>query len=211
MSKHLVTPAYHEPPTDANHDIDDVAWKKRLTDKGVEGDIDAVIERAKKTGTHDATAAIGELESFERAADRGHGKVVVKEPLSGLGAPQGIKSPEGRTLTNGQEGAIEAKTATEPPQHSTVNAHVDKANRQLKSTGLTGEIYYDFSKVNVSMGQGLTNQQEIESFINGKMMESRLRSIGYFEIRWRDKTGILKATHRSRVDGVLSGVTTVDI
>lgn len=209
-SSTLITPAYVAAPTLPSGEIDFVEWKKRLQSKGVTGDLDAIIARAQKGGV-DGKAAIGELESFERAADCGFANVDVREPPKGPGAPSGVKSPEGTATLGGDAVSLEVKTGTVPPKRSTVNGQIDKANEQIAAKGLPGEIFVDLSKTDVKLGKGLTNQAEIEAFLNGKMTNDRLRNVNYLEICWVGPDGKLKATYRTRTGGVVGPVTTVDI
>jgi len=167
-----------------------------------------------KNGTEpDATAALGELAGFVRALNRGHDSVNALVPPSGRGAPQGVRTPEAETTTNGTTRGLEVKTSdpTVAPKRSSWNSTFDKANKQIKgSSSGTGEIQFDFSNSRLEPGTGLSNQSDIESFMRGKMTDSRGRRVTYFEIIWRDPvSGNLMVSSRTRSSsGIAQPVTT---
>jgi len=175
----------------------------------ITGDINEIITRI-KGGGFDAQAAIGELRGLMRALERGYEKVEAITPPKGAGAPEGVKSPEAKIFKGGKEFRLEVKTATEPPRYDNWRSHFDKANQQIKFTKLQGEIYFDFTGVDVTKGENLTTQAEIERFVADKMRLDRGRNILYFEIKWRATDGTIKTTFRSRAaDGTVSAVTTI--
>jgi hypothetical protein len=175
--------------------IDFVAWKKQLSSKGIAGDLDDIITRAKGNDA-DALAARGELRAAERAHGRGH-KVEMLAPPKGKDA-QGKMSPEAKLTRGGQELRLEVKTATEPPSRATWNDHADKANKQIKSSGSPGEISFDWTEVSRA-GSDFPDQASIERFLGGKMTKDRLSSVSYFEIVWRDTDGKIVVTSRTRI------------
>jgi hypothetical protein len=200
---------YLDPPTDDNDEIDYDAWEQRLVAKGIGGDIDAVLARAQQAN-EDGIAARGELRAFERAHARGY-DVKALEPERGPGAQQGKKSPEAElTTVEGGLKFLEAKTATEPPSDGTWRAHFDKANKQIKESGGTGEIYFDWTEVSVDdPASDFGAPASIESFIARKMNDQRGRAITYVEIRWRAPDGSTMLTARTRAeDGAVGPVET---
>jgi hypothetical protein len=171
------------------------------------GDVSDALHRVAVGGTN-ATGAIGELNGFNRAIERGYERVEVIKPPSGKGAPQGVKSPEAKTFKGVEEFRLEQKTATEPPQYSHWKKQFDHANKQIKGSGLQGDIQFDFRNVDITTGE-LNNQAQIEWFIADRMREDRARSINYFEILWRQPDGTVMKTYRSRnVDGKVTEIIT---
>jgi hypothetical protein len=187
--------------------IDFDAWKSRLQAQGIKGDIDEIIKRAKGGGP-DALAARGELRAAERARARGN-DVEMLTPPTGPKA-QNVKSPEARLVAGGEEKRLEAKTATEPPNRGTWNAHADNANAQIKSSGKPGEISFDWTEVNVrAPSSDFDYAIDIERFLDSKMTKDRLRGVRYFEILWKDAQGVTWITSRTRAaDGTLSKTVT---
>lgn len=165
----------------------------------------------------DATAAIGELDGFVRAINRGNDTVEGLVPPTGPGS-QGIKTPEAEVTNNGRSVGLEIKIAPDPsvpPQRNTWRGTFDKAYKQIKShvSGM-GEIQFDFSRSRLDPNGGLGNRLEIESFMKGKMNNSRGRQATYFEIIWRDpSTGQLMVSSitRNPLDGLVGPVSSLPL
>jgi hypothetical protein len=171
------------------------------------GDISEAFHRI-ALGGQNATAAIGELNGFNRAIERGYDNVEIITPPSGKGAPQGVKSPEAKIFKGTDEFRLEQKTATEPPTYSTWRSHFDKANRQIKKSGLQGDIQFDFRNVDITQGD-LKTQVDIEGLVADKMRDNRGTSINYFEILWKQPDGTVMKTYRMRnADGTVTEVMT---
>ncbi len=186
-------------------------FANELQAERISGDVAEIFIRIAGIGP-DALAAMGELRGLMRAICRGYERVEAIMPPRGKGVPQGVLSPEAKIFKAGKEFRLEVKTATKPPNYNNWRTHFDKANKankQIKASGYQGEIYFDFTLVDIIQGKRLTGQAEIERLVANKMQQNRARSIIYFEIRWRSPDGTLKTTFRSRAnDGTLSAITT---
>jgi hypothetical protein len=196
-----------QPPKDASGAPDFDAWGARLKARGVTGDIDATVARA-KAGGEDGLAAQGELRSLERARLRGYHVEALSPPV-GPSAPKGAKTPEAKITRGTEELRLEVKTATDPPSRATWNAHADKANAQIKGSGKRGEISFDWTGTDVRAGGDFGTQADIENFLNGKMTDTRLRSVDRFEVVWKAPDGSTMVTTRVRgPDGKVGPVST---
>ena len=173
----------------------------------VTGDVSDALHRVAVGGTN-TIGAIGELNGFNRAIERGYDRVEVIKPPSGKGAPQRVKSPEAKTFKGVEEFRLEQKTATEPPKFNQWKKHFDNANKQIKGSGFPGDIQFDFRNVDITTGE-LNNQAQMERFMADRMREDRARSINYFEILWKQPDGTVMKTYRRRnVDGKVTEVIT---
>jgi hypothetical protein len=122
---------------------------------------------------------------------------------------QGQPTPEARINKDGWEGRLEVKTATKPPNLDTWRKHIDKANEQIKASGLQGEIVLDWTGVDVHAAGDFQSLDDIERFLNGKMTNTRMRSVRRLEILWNTKDGRTMRTSRIRSsNGQVGAITT---
>jgi len=176
-------------------EIDFEAWKNRLIKKGIKGDVDSIINRAKGTKV-DALAAQGELCNLERYLDAGC-DVFVLTPPSGIGVALGTRTAEAIIKKGGVGRKLEIKTATKPPVKTTWSKHIDRANKQIKQGSTRGIITLDFSAVTLQRGKGcLSNQNDIEALLANKMW-------GNLSVGWLRNVDQLEAIYFDTEDGKL--------
>ncbi len=118
------------------------------------------------------------------------------------------KSAEARLRRGAETGALEVKTATEPPESSSINSRVDEAHKQIAASGGQGELSLDWTGVDITRSSTLAGEFQIYRFLNGKMTNSQMRRFTYIEIVWRNPhTGRLMVMSRSRnPDGTVNNV-----
>ncbi len=189
--------------------IDFNAWEERLRDKGVGGDLEGRLARA-RAGEADV---IAELRTAERYADAGY--------RTDLAAPQenaGIRNPDidtqfpDTTPPADQPLKVEVKSRTENPlTRNSLNTSIDVANDQIRQAGPgggRGDIVVDASEA----PPGMTSE-DVGARLRGKMRGApgepgaQLRSIDYLEVVYRDPAdGLLKRTFMVRTtDGTVNG------
>jgi hypothetical protein len=193
-----------EHPTDAPRtptgEIDFDAWESRLKSKGIKGEVEDVI--AKAQAGDNASAA--ELRVAERYLDAGY-EVEFVQPESGPGAAQGEQSADLRVNRPGEKPTrveVKSRAPGEQISKSNLNQAIDKANDQVKASGeARGDIIVD----QTDAAPGGAGQAEIENFTRGKMTDSRLKSIDYLEIVYKEGGEVKRTFIVRTADGKVNG------
>lgn len=197
-------------PRTPTGDVDFAAWETRLRAKGVGGDLDARLARA-RAGDADA---IAELRTAERYADAGYdtGLATPKENAGVRNPDIDAQHPGARPPANDPVKVEVKNRATEPITRNSLNTDVSTANKQIKAADPTGAQRGDII-VDASQSPAGMDRAQVESFLRGKMRgapsdpNARLSQIDYLEVMYKDLAdGQIKRSFMVRTaDGQVNG------